>query len=241
MIILEDVTKAVGKREFLSGARARLPSNRRIAVLGPSAEEKKVFIDLLGGAVMPTAGRIIRRTRVGLPPGHVGGFTADLPVRLNVAHVARLYGADIDAIVDFVAEVSDLGDDFEKPYGALSGIKKRYLIDVLAFSIPFDVYLVRDDLLRANGRWYNKNLHSLFEARAKTSGMVIALQDEAFARQFCDMGLVLVDGGVRVFKDIEQAITFSRSAITVEKKEKFEKRNARRKERDRLHAIKEDD
>src|SRR4051812_8007156 len=114
MIILDGVTKAASedakKRAVLTAVRVSLPSNSRIALLGPRAEDKRIFINLLAGIVLPDSGRIIRNARVSFPAGHTSGFTYELPVRVNVAHVARLYGADVEQVVDFVAKISKLGD-----------------------------------------------------------------------------------------------------------------------------------
>ena len=233
MIILEGVTKVTGagakKRDVLTAVRARLPSDHRIAILGPLPEDKKIFIDLLGGVVLPTAGRIIREARVGFPAGHIGGFTPDLSVRLNVAHVARLYGAEIESVVDFVAKVSALGEDFTKPYRALSNVKRRHLSDILAFSIPFDVYLLSEEVVRSGGKRYSKEASALFHARAKTSGMIIAAEDPGFAREFCDMGLVLAGGQVRLFRNIERAIAFAEQAVPPPGNTREERRAARKK------------
>jgi len=238
MIILEDVTVVVGtgakKRDLLTSVRARLPSGHRIAVLARRPEDRKVFIDLLSGVVLPTAGRIIRKARVGFPPGHLGGFAPDLSVRLNVSHVARLYGAEIEATVDFVAKVSGFSENFSKPYRELSNTQRRHLSTILAFSIPFDVYLLSDELVRTGGRGYSKEASALFQARAKTSGMIIASDDSAFIREFCDMGLVLNGGQIRLFPDIERAISFFEKApVTIPIKGKEEKRAARKRERRR--------
>ena len=236
MIILEGVTKVAGagdkRRNVLRAVQLSLPSDRRIAVLGPAGEDTKVFIDLLAGIVLPTAGRIVRRARLSFPPGDLGGFTRELSVRLNVAHVARLYGADVEMIVNFVAQVSDLGKDFDRPYGDLSNARKRYLSDILAFSIPFDVYLLGDDVVRLGDKRYNREARALFEARAKTSGMIIASEDPGFAREFCDMGLVLAHGQAWLFENLEQALAFTDQAVRPGKTRE-ERRAARRKGRKR--------
>jgi capsular polysaccharide transport system ATP-binding protein len=240
MIILESVTKGGGagagaaKRTILDAVQARLPSDRRIAILGPRADDKKVFLDLLAGVMLPSAGRIIRNARVSFPPGHLGGFTRTLSVRLNVAHVARIYGADIQAVVEFVAQVLKLGDKFNKPYGALSGTMKQYLSDILAFTIPFDAYLVSDEVVRSGNKRYNPDARALFEARAKTSGMFIASQDPAFVHEFCDMGLVLKEGQLRLFENLDQAFAFStqktaRVRISRTREERLAARKKRRK------------
>jgi capsular polysaccharide transport system ATP-binding protein len=232
MIILEGVTKVAGdgekKRNILTTARLMLPPDHRIAVLGPSAEDKRIFINLLAGVALPTSGRIIRQSRVSFPPGNLAGFTRTLTVRVNVAHVARLYGADVDAVVDFVAKASGLGEDFNKLFGDLANTKRRHLSDILAFSIPFDVYLLSDDVVRKGGSRYNKEASALFEARAKTSGMIIASQDDGFAREYCNMGLILADGRARLFNNLERAIS---SAGEAAKNPSAQKRQEGKKER----------
>ena len=134
--------------------------------------------------------------------------------------------------MNFVAKVSGLSENFSKPYGELSNIQKRHLSTILAFSIPFDVYLLSDELVRVGGKRYNKEASALFQARAKTSGMIIASDDSAFIREFCDMGLVLSGGQIRLFPDIERAISFfEKQTVTIPTKGKEEKRAARKRER----------
>jgi capsular polysaccharide transport system ATP-binding protein len=211
MIILDEVTKAGGRKQTLTKARVSIPSNARIALLGPRPEDKRVFMNLIAGIALPDSGRIIRDVRVSFPAGHTGGFASHLPVHVNVAHVARLYGADVKSVVNFVAKISKLGNAYDKPYGDLSKVAKRTLSQLLVFSIPFDVYLLSDDVVTPLNQ-SNKAIRALFEARAKTSGMIIASEDQAFAREFCDMGFVLSNGEARLFDDLEQAIAFAEQA-----------------------------
>jgi capsular polysaccharide transport system ATP-binding protein len=168
-------------------------------------------MELMAGLVLPNAGRIIRKARVSFPVGHQGGFTPDLSVRNNVAHVARLHDADVATVVDFVAAVSQLGKAFDRPIDELPAASRRSLSSIVAFSIPFDVYLLRDDVVRLAKR-NNKAVYALFEARAKTSGMIISSQNFAFVRKICDMGLVLLGGQARLFKNIERAIAFAKKS-----------------------------
>lgn len=240
MIILEGVTKGAGageaKRTILQSVQARLPSNRRIAILGPRAEDKKVFINILAGVMLPSAGRVIRKARLSFPAGHLGGFDRALSVRVNVAHVARIYGADVEAVVDFAAQVAKLRDCFNKSYGALSNTMKQYLSDILAFTIPFDAYLLSDEVVRSDGKRYNSEARALFEARAKTSGIFIASEDAAFAREFCDMGLVLKGGQLRLFENLDEAVAFSerKGAAAPDTRTREERHAARKKMKKRL-------
>ncbi len=73
-------------------------------------------------------------------------------------------------VVDFVAEVCGLGENFNKPFGQLSSPKRRHLSEILAFSIPFDVYLLSDDLVRSGGKGYNKEASALFASTRQNLG-----------------------------------------------------------------------
>jgi capsular polysaccharide transport system ATP-binding protein len=73
MIILDDVTIGGGLYEdspqILARSSIILPSDRRIALLGPSEAAKQTLIKVLAGAAMPTGGHIIRRAEVSFPVG----------------------------------------------------------------------------------------------------------------------------------------------------------------------------
>lgn len=235
MIILDDVTKITGvgakKKAVLKRVRATLPSDHRIALLAVEAEDKEVFIDLLAGLTLPTSGRIIRKATISFPVGHQGGFSSELSVRKNVAHLARVYETDINKVVNFVAEMSGLGKDFNKPHGELSGESKRQLSSILAFCIPFDVYILNEKIVRTSRKSTNKATHALFEARAKTAGMIIASDSRDFVRECCDMGVVLRGGRMRLFDNIERAISFGEKIGAFSSK-KDGNRKKSRKERD---------
>ena len=230
MIIFEGVRcrrRRRKKRNLLTAVQASLPSDRRIAIFSRNEQDKKIFIDLLAGVVLPSRadrskGAGVFRpvtsadSRVGCPfvrsrvlPGSTGGCRRRCGLRQP----------------DFGA-----GKDFNK-LRDLPNLKKRYLSDILAFSIPFDVYLLGEDVVRPGSARYNKEARALFEARCKTSGMFIASEDAAFAREFCDMGLVLSDGNLRLFRNVERAIAFSEKAAEAPGGSREERRGARKRKR----------
>ena len=156
MILLDHVTMTATVRvttmrteirTIISHANLAIPSDRRIALLGPSDEDKRIFIDLLGGIVLPRTGRILKRAKVSFPVGYLGGFTADLSARKNVEHLACLYDTDVKTIVDFVERTAGLGPAFNRPYKLLSGPQRKHLGRVVGYSIPFDVYVLTEEIV----------------------------------------------------------------------------------------------
>jgi capsular polysaccharide transport system ATP-binding protein len=209
MIILERVTKFEGlgqqKRIVLSAVSISIPSNRRIALLGSSTEDQRVVINLLGGTSLPTSGRIIKKVRVSYPVGYFGGFTPELSVRGNILHIARLYGLSAKSLSNFVERLLDLGDAFEKPFKELSSVQKKLVGRVIAYSIPFDVYVLHD--APDKGKVAPNDLcRSLFEARIEKSGVITAVRKPVQALHYCDMALVLNGGQLQLFDDVKAAI-----------------------------------
>lgn len=210
MIIFDRVDKVLGsgarRRDILADVSLRIPSNRRIAVLGPSVKDKRVFMKLLAGIEFPNSGTIVRNARVSFPVGKVGGFSRDLSVRGNVAHVARLYGANVDEVVEFVRKVLRLGPAYDRPYSEMPARKRQEFSQVLAYSIPFDVYLLGEDVVGMGKRRETSEVFALFEARARTSGMIVATNNASFITEFCELALVIHDGRVLFTKDVQGAI-----------------------------------
>jgi capsular polysaccharide transport system ATP-binding protein len=211
MITLENVTKRVQRNKpILLSVDFQIPTDRRIAVLGPTGPEKRGFMNLLAGTDMPESGRVVRRVNVSFPVGDLPGFNKDLTVRINVAHVARLYGANVRWTVNMVEKITKIGARFDRPYEQAAA-SRRELGYAVAFSLPFDVYILADDRLvrdwnrqqSSKGEKPKSNdILALFAARMESAGMIIATEDVEFARKYCDLGLFLHDGSLALSEDM---------------------------------------
>jgi len=207
MIILDDLTIGSGlnpnSQPILTRARVVLPSDRRIALLGPSVADKQTFIKVLAGAIMPTGGHVIRKSKVSFPVGHLPGFSRQLTVRVNIAHVARLYGADVSRTLQIVDSSLKLGSILDRPYERLPKRFRQPLAQVVAFAIPFDVYLLTNHHVtvpvgtEGEGSLASE-CYAMFAARARTSGMIIPTNNKAFIRQHCDMAVSLDAGRLEI-------------------------------------------
>ena len=156
--------------------------------------------------MLPRSGRIVRRVKVSFPVGFSGGFSADLPVRANVAHLARLYGSDERELIEFVKDVAELGPLFDQPFGLLPAPSRKLLAQVVAFAIPFDLYLLSDHIGRGNPRQSNV-AYDLFEARARQAGVIVSLRNPKLAiRDNYEMAVVLDRGQLALYDDVEDAV-----------------------------------
>lgn len=210
MIVLNQVSAVITVRKIprnvLSSVTLKLPSNRRIALFGSSNENKKILISLLGGVTLPTSGHIVRRAKVSFPVGYVGSFLQKQSVRKNVEHLARLYGADVKTIVEFVQRVSEVGPFFDKPFEQLDPLRRRLIAKVVGYSIPFDVYVVGDEM--ALGRTREGDIpYRLFLARSREAGMIVPTNSDRFALDHCERAMILEDGQLFYFNRVEKALS----------------------------------
>jgi capsular polysaccharide transport system ATP-binding protein len=209
MIILDDVTSAGRGGAALEAVNIAFPSDRRIALLGPSDQEKQLLIEVLAGVLLPTKGRIVRNARLSFPVGQLPGFNKDLTLRVNIAHVARLYGADVRGTLDIVEDAFGRAEFFDRPYANLPRERRQSLFEVVAFA-PFDTYLLTDQrqhpaiVNRAgNNRENTPVFEALFAHRLRTAGFIVPTNDLGFAREHCDIAIHLGQGRLELVEDME--------------------------------------
>jgi capsular polysaccharide transport system ATP-binding protein len=208
MIVFDQVTyrRRIGKmtRTVLSSVNAVIPSNRRIAIISDSNDGRAAVVDLLAGMVQPYQGRVSRSVSVSFPAGDVRMFTGELSVRRNVEYVARLYGAEPRPLVNFVERAIKIGPAFDKPYVGLQPEIKKIISHLIAYCLSFDVYVLRDGIKTGN-RELRLVTNRLLRARAMASGVIVPTRNPRFAKEFCDMAIVVKAARMLVVSDIEQA------------------------------------
>jgi capsular polysaccharide transport system ATP-binding protein len=216
MIILDNVTSVAmirkRKRNIVASASLVLPSDRRIALLGSSHEAKRILVDVISGIAPPTSGRIIRKANVSFPVGHTRAFLPGLSARKNVEHLARIYGADVKTVVDFVENAVSLGSEFDKPYLELDPISRKRIAQIVAYSIEFDVYVLADEVIPSRASDTDAS-YQLFLARSRAAGMIIPTRSPDFARKYCESALVLENGRLLYFQQVDRALAVLRRIV----------------------------
>ena len=187
MIQLENVSKSFhikgGVKTVLHELSMTIPRGRSLALLGRNGAGKSTLLSMIAGALKPDTGRIIRDCKVSFPLGFSGSFHKDMTGRQNLRFVARIYGVDVEELTDYVLDFSELGPYLDQPVGVYSSGMKARLAFGVSMGIRFDTYLVVQIGQRL-GRRAGKQL-----------------------RQYCDCGMVLENGRVEVYDDLEDAIS----------------------------------
>jgi capsular polysaccharide transport system ATP-binding protein len=214
MIQLNNVFKFYRKQGLttvvLDHVSAVFDTSRSYGLLGVNGAGKSTTLRLIAGTELPNSGTVRRTVRVSWPLGFAGGFHHLMTGRENVNFVARVYGADIRKVTNFVDEFSELGEYIDVAVKTYSSGMMARLAFGLSMAIDFDVYLI-DEVTAVGDARFQARCQEAFAARRKSSGLIVVSHSMATIKDYCDCGGVLVDGQLIVFDTADKAIeTYNR-------------------------------
>ncbi len=211
MPILEfdDVTKGFwlhgAWRAVIRGLTLSLPPGRALGLLGRNGAGKTTLLDLVAGRLRPDSGRIWRGGSVSFPVGFAAGFHRDLSGAQNIRFLARVYGVDSDALVAFVEDFTELGAQFHAPLRSYSTGMRARLGFGASMGLPFDLYLI-DEATAVGDVQFRHKSRALFRARMRAASGIMVSHNPNDLRKFCDGGIVLHQGRLLYFDQIDEAI-----------------------------------
>ena len=210
MITLENVTKfyrtTSQRRYILRQQSIHFARGYSYGLLGVNGAGKSTTMRLLAGAELPNYGKITRSTRVSWPLGFSNGFNPQLSGKENLKFVSRAYGEDSRRVYHFVSEFAEIGRYMDEPLKTYSsGMMARFAFG-LSMAIEFDCYLV-DEITAVGDANFQQRCQLAFEARRATSDVIMISHDMDTIKNYCDKAIVLIDGNLILFDEVESAIS----------------------------------
>ena len=207
MIELHGVTKAyrvgAGEHVVLDRIDAIFPDRVSVGILGRNGAGKSTLLRILGGAERPDAGKIVRHGRVSWPIGFSGGFNGSLTGEENCRFVARIYGADVDEVVEFARGFAEIGKYFAMPVRTYSSGMRARLAFGLSMAIDFDTYLV-DEVTAVGDKSFQDTCRDAFAERRERSSVIIVSHQLSTIKQYCDRYALIRRGRLHFFDDIDE-------------------------------------
>ena len=209
MITLDRVSKVYrtrsGRKTVLDNVNVTLESGHNFGILGVNGAGKSTLIRLLAGSEMPDRGAVRRYSRVSFPLGFGGTFHGALSGRENVAFVARVYGAEVRAVIEYVEVFAELGEYFHMPVNTYSAGMRARLAFATCLAIDFDVYLI-DEVTEVGDQRFRRKCAEAFRERTLRSDIILVTHNVHTLRQYCDRGAILDNGELTLFDDIGMAL-----------------------------------
>jgi capsular polysaccharide transport system ATP-binding protein len=216
VIELQNVSKifysAQGAHEVFSNLSLKLPVGRSLGLLGQNGAGKSTLLQIIAGNMQPTSGRVIRTGITSWPIGGASSLHPELTGLQNTRFLARAYGIDTDSLVDYVEEFADIGKHFSMPLRTYSSGMKSRLSFGIAMGIPFDTYLI-DEVTGAGDKSFKERSKAVFKGRMANADAIMISHSMSEMRSFCDSGLILHNGRIEFFEDIEDAIARHESLL----------------------------
>ncbi|MFC7704773.1 ABC transporter ATP-binding protein [Plastorhodobacter daqingensis] len=209
MIRLQNLTKVYsvnGARKVVADdITATFPTGVPVALLGRNGAGKSSLLRMIAGTMDPTAGQILSDGTISWPVGFAGSFHPDLTGAQNARFIARVYGVDGDALLDFVEDFAELGAHFHLPLRSYSSGMRSRLAFGVSMGIHFDTYLV-DEVTSVGDAAFRRKSEELFDARMRDSGAIFVSHSMPMVRRVCRMGAVLEAGRLTFYEDLDEAI-----------------------------------
>jgi capsular polysaccharide transport system ATP-binding protein len=214
MIVVDGVTMVYGTREgprrVLNDVSLQIRRGEHLGIIGRNGSGKSTLIRLIGGAELPTAGRITREMTVSWPLAFGGAFQAYLTGLDNLRFVCRVYGVDYKKAVPFVEEFSELGSYLREPVRHYSSGMRARLAFALSIAIEFDCFLIDEVTAVGDSRFHDRCRTELFEKR-KDRALILVSHDPHTISQHCERAAVLVNGKLHSFESVAIAQAFYES------------------------------
>ncbi len=209
MIILDSLTKIFplrgGSKVVIRNANATFPTGRSVALLGRNGAGKSTLLKIIAGTIRPTSGQVLSTGSISYPVGFAGSFHQDLTGAQNTRFVARLYGIDTEALLEFVRDFAELGQHFHMPLRTYSSGMRSRLSFGVSMGIPFETYLVDEVTSVGDGAFKSKSIE-VFDDRRKNAGAIVVSHSPQMVKRICDSGAVLENGRLHFYEDLDEAL-----------------------------------
>ncbi len=209
MIEFQNVSKyyktKTGKKWVLEQASFVLPPGHNYGILGGNGAGKSTLLRLIAGAEFPDQGNVVRYSSVSFPVGFAGTFHGQLSGRQNASFVARIYGADVAEVCDFVTDFAELGAYFDMPVETYSSGMLAKLAFGVSLAIDFDIYLI-DEVTEVGDARFRRKCSEVFYNRMSRSDIVMVSHNSHTIRAYCDRGAILRNGQLELFETLDAAM-----------------------------------
>jgi len=212
VIELKNVTKSyrtnAGRQYVFRDVSYVIPANRNVALIGRNGAGKSTLMRLLGGLDTPDSGKILTAQSISWPVGLTGGFQGSLTGRENVKFICRVYGAEGDSMrekVAFVESFAEIGKYFEHPVKTYStGMRARVAFG-LSLAFDFDYYLV-DEAMSVGDAHFKAKATAAFRDRVDNAKIILVTHSMGQVRKMCDYVMLIDNGKIIAFEDVEAGI-----------------------------------
>ena len=211
MIRLENISKYYettrGDKTVLHDINLQIAPGEKVGILGRNGAGKSTLIRIMGGVTLPDSGTITQEMSLSWPLGFDSGVQGTMTGLDNINFICRIYDVDVDEVLSFVADFSELGRYIREPVSSYSSGMKARLSFAISMAINFDCMLI-DEVLAVGDQRFKERCHEELLVKRKDRALVLVSHEPGMIREICDSAYVLVEGHLHHFNEVEEAYLF---------------------------------
>ncbi|MDR9829331.1 ABC transporter ATP-binding protein [Vibrio sp. FNV 38] len=211
MIRLEALTKyypsELGNQYIFRDVDFTIPEGHNVALLGSNGAGKSTLFRILAGSEYPNKGRIITDKALSWPVALATGIHPQMTGRENTRFIGRVNGVtDLDDYEEKVKNFAALGIKYDLKVGSYSSGMRSRLAFGCCIAIDFDVYLI-DEATSVGDQKFRKKAKQALLDKSQSAQVIMVSHELDEIREFCDSAIILHQGTLEFYDDLEEAIT----------------------------------
>lgn len=210
MIELVNLTKFypsnLGKQYIFKETSFTFPGNNNIAILGANGAGKSTLFRLIAGSEYPNKGRIKTNKHISWPVALATGIHPQMTGRENTRFIGRVNGvADLEVYEEKVQKFAELKHKYDLPVNSYSSGMRARLAFACCIAIDFDIYLIDEATSVGDSKFKKKAKQALLD-KSVDANVIMVSHDMREIREFCDSAVILENGNLTFYNDLEHAI-----------------------------------
>jgi len=208
MIRLSGISKVYetknGMRNILEDINLQINPGERVGILGRNGTGKSTLMRIIAGVTVPDNGSIEKNMSISWPIGFDSGIQGSLTGFDNINFICRIYGSNIDKVLQFVQDFSELGSYLYEPTRTYSSGMKARLNFAISMAIDFDCLLI-DEVLSVGDSRFRARCYDQLLVKRKDKSIVLVSHEEGMIREICETVYVLENGHLKSFESVDAA------------------------------------
>jgi ABC-type polysaccharide/polyol phosphate transport system ATPase subunit len=193
--------------ESLKDISFTLHRGDRLGLMGPNGAGKSTLLKLLAGAIVPTSGKMVVKGRISSLFSTGVGMDLDESGYDNIYGCCLLLGMDpseIEGKKEEIVAFTDIGDQIYLPARTYSSGMLLRLSFAIATSITPEILLIDEIIGAGDATFLDKASNRVKALASSASCLVLAAHSEAALKEYCNVGLFLLNGKIAGFGPIDE-------------------------------------
>ena len=212
MIRIRKLTKYypsnLGNQYIFRDLNFDIPTDKNLAILGKNGAGKSTLFRLLAKSEYPDKGRISTPLSMSWPVALTTGIHPQMTGRENTRFIGRINNvSSLKEYESLVQEFAEIGQRFDLPVRTYSAGMRAKLVFACCVNINFDLYLI-DEATSVGDAIFRKKAQQTLKEKSDSAGIIMVSHEMNQLREFCDAAVLINEGKLTYFDNLEEAITY---------------------------------